>query len=577
MDHTSHTAYNQAKQTPSLSSLLRILNGLCKSILAVFGFTCIITLIGITAVSNKVLMAVPIMCIIITFLGCVSLAIALKIKKYTKHSVDNPPECTGMIIKWPALASLVLLSMIFIDIIPILRLYKNGITDYPIYALLIHSMALLSGIIGLSLSLVFGLPGKQHTAPVQASRISWLSITMVILWAGLSVALLIFGNEFIKPPVYENDYETTNEEDLYTTIQHQTRNIDSSDFKQTAIVPTLICSVPEHKNIIWCATFQMVWDAFRKKCLNNDPLQIPKAAALASRLNKNIYPLNNIDTNDYYIKVGSTENVLQQITQDMKSRFPDTDQPVFDQIYDSIDAIIAYAYLQVNIDFAQPFFNRIRPLKFTSSNGTVSDVNAFSNICPTYHPNIKTLRKQVDILAYTEQGVFALDLDKNTSPYQIILACVPRMDTLQQTLDQAQQSIKKFTDKPDYTKLRILRKKDILIVPDIYYKITHNFKELEGKNLGNPGWEGNFIMKAYQMVDFTLSRKGMILKSEAAFIISSGIPNKPKITPRHFIFNRPFLIYVKKRGTNHEPFFVMWVDNAELLSHKKAAEPIQGE
>jgi hypothetical protein len=30
---------------------------------------------------------------------------------------------------------------------------------------------------------------------------------------------------------------------------------------------------------------------------------------------------------------------------------------------------------------------------------------------------------------------------------------------------------------------------------------------------------------------------------------------------------RPFLIYLKKRGAGH-PFFVMWVDNAELLITK---------
>jgi hypothetical protein len=35
--------------------------------------------------------------------------------------------------------------------------------------------------------------------------------------------------------------------------------------------------------------------------------------------------------------------------------------------------------------------------------------------------------------------------------------------------------------------------------------------------------------------------------------------------PRYFYFNRPFLIYVKKRGPEYSPFFVMWVDNAELM------------
>jgi hypothetical protein len=30
------------------------------------------------------------------------------------------------------------------------------------------------------------------------------------------------------------------------------------------------------------------------------------------------------------------------------------------------------------------------------------------------------------------------------------------------------------------------------------------------------------------------------------------------------VFDRPFLVYMQKRGAE-QPFFVMWVDNAELL------------
>jgi hypothetical protein len=35
--------------------------------------------------------------------------------------------------------------------------------------------------------------------------------------------------------------------------------------------------------------------------------------------------------------------------------------------------------------------------------------------------------------------------------------------------------------------------------------------------------------------------------------------------PRHLRFDRPFLICVKKREANATPFFLMWVDNAELM------------
>jgi hypothetical protein len=59
------------------------------------------------------------------------------------------------------------------------------------------------------------------------------------------------------------------------------------------------------------------------------------------------------------------------------------------------------------------------------------------------------------------------------------------------------------------------------------------------------------------MIQFRLDRSGAELKSEAKLYA--------KPMPKEFIFDRPFLICVKKRGAEH-PFFVMWVDNVELLS-----------
>ena len=75
---------------------------------------------------------------------------------------------------------------------------------------------------------------------------------------------------------------------------------------------------------------------------------------------------------------------------------------------------------------------------------------------------------------------------------------------------------------------------------------------------------GYYILEALQMIDFSLSRTGVILKSQGRFGMTPAI-GRP-ILPRYFHFDRPFLICVKKRGTEHNPFFVMWVDNAELMN-----------
>jgi hypothetical protein len=57
-----------------------------------------------------------------------------------------------------------------------------------------------------------------------------------------------------------------------------------------------------------------------------------------------------------------------------------------------------------------------------------------------------------------------------------------------------------------------------------------------------------------------------MLKSEAR-LVAAQFANRPRRLeePRYFYFNRPFLIYVKKRGPESSLFFVMRVDNAELM------------
>lgn len=46
--------------------------------------------------------------------------------------------------------------------------------------------------------------------------------------------------------------------------------------------------------------------------------------------------------------------------------------------------------------------------------------------------------------------------------------------------------------------------------------------------------------------------------------MSTESRNYVKPAARHFDFNHPFLIYLKKRDGGR-PVFVMWVENAELL------------
>ena len=73
------------------------------------------------------------------------------------------------------------------------------------------------------------------------------------------------------------------------TRTYQAKDVDSKSLKQTAVVATLDCPLPEHKNAIWCSTFQMAWDKLKQDIIG-EPIQVLGAEELADRLNRAQFP-----------------------------------------------------------------------------------------------------------------------------------------------------------------------------------------------------------------------------------------------------------------------------------------------
>jgi len=349
----------------------------------------------------------------------------------------------------------------------------------------------------------------------------------------------------------------------------QAKEVDSKDLKETAVVATLACPLAEHKNAIWCSTFQMAWDKFTDDVVG-EPIRMPGAEDLAGRLNQGTFPTADIETRSYYANAGFVKDgIIEQIQKDMASRFPDEEAPTFDPRYTHLPQVaLTYAYLNVDVGFAHPYYVNDRPFVFNASGGGKTNVTSFSTSAPNV--NNTMVRGQVDILHYefgdTPDGdEFIVDLSIHTKPYQIILARMPKSGTLGETRRVLQERITKFKDDPDYAALSKLRPIDSLTVPDVLYKLTHHFDQLLEKPFANKGWKGFSLFEALQRIDFSLSRTGVVLKSVAIGGATASRSPQQLAKPRHLRFDRPFLICVKKREPDATPFFLMWVDNAELM------------
>ena len=346
----------------------------------------------------------------------------------------------------------------------------------------------------------------------------------------------------------------------------QTFSGKSDLLEKTVIVPTLDCSHPEKKNIIWCSSFQLAWNQMKDDVIG-EPVKVIGAEELAACLNTAEQSASDLEADSFYAAAGRVKSgIIDKIRKDMSAKFPSHTVPDFNEVAAYPNGILSYSYLTANVPFKYPFRQVKREFTFTDSNGVETNVGAFG--VWGLHAVYKRMREQVEIL-YVRQDweandpdlrmkEFVVDLCRHSKPYQVVAAVVEPKASLAETLEYVRERIADSRQDESYEKKSLLDDVDTLIVPEMFWEINHRFDELIGKVVANAN-PSMPIIEARQAIQFKLDRCGAMLESESMIAVAA--------IPRDFIFNRPFLVYMKKRDCE-QPFFVMWVDNAELLNKK---------
>ena len=328
----------------------------------------------------------------------------------------------------------------------------------------------------------------------------------------------------------------------------------SEGFQQTVIVPTLDTPIPEGKSAIWCASFQMAWNKLKNDVAKGS-VKVQGAELVSERLNRAEVSEDDLDETSYYSAAGFIkQGIIERIQADMAQRFPDVPKPTFHA--NPLDVVVAYACLNAEVKFEHPYLDNQEPAAFQVGKEDSTEVRFFGVPRKAVE---KELRGQVELL-YFDLGnnYYGLDLCRSSSPNQLVLASMPRKTTLGETLSDLGNKSAAYASKEQPFRFR---HGDVLLVPNMHWRIEHHFQEIEGSNKPslNPSMKETWIDQAIQVIEFKLDRQGAAVSSESKAITKKG--------GLDFMFNRPFLLYMKKRGAKH-PFFVMWVDNAELLIKK---------
>lgn len=323
---------------------------------------------------------------------------------------------------------------------------------------------------------------------------------------------------------------------------------------ETDILPHTKGTITPGRNCVYCGTFQLawneMWDTFVKA-----PILLEGDLPMVELLNRRDFQASDLADDCYLAAAGSVKDgIVERLRQELKERFPNADMEVPDAEEETL--IYAYAYLEKTLPFRAAFDRLEEPLNFPKGDNA-APVAAFGTESFTMNcRRDEILEDQVTVLSYTSDDEFVLRLNSTSKDDEIILAKIPPKETLAETIADARQRIEQG-GVAEYK--QTLQPEESLIIPVVSLNVHRKYTELIERHLKNEGLTELYVTEASQGIRFRLDETGAKLSSEAEFGIGSDLEQ-----PRHFVFDKPFLLYLKEKDSN-SPYFAIWIETAEVL------------
>ena len=327
----------------------------------------------------------------------------------------------------------------------------------------------------------------------------------------------------------------------------------------TRITARLNDTISQDENLIYCATVNLTWNELSEFMKGKVTFGQPNETV--DFLNRKSFTKDMLDEKCYLAYADLVENgIVNKIVKNLKEKFDETSKIDFNSLDLKPSDILAYSFLLKILTFEKKFEALGNHLYFSGEL-----VDAFG-IKKVNDDTEEKLKNQVYVLHYKNPDDFSVSL-RTQSQNVIILVKTPTVDTIENIIELnetlIEASLKTSLERPEFR----LQKNESLMIPKIEFDLEHHFKEMIGQDLYVDGEHADYyIADAVQFIKFVLNEEGAKLRSEMAMFAKRCISfNEPK--PRQFIFDKPFLIYLKEKDS--PLYFAAWVANTEILKVKK--------
>jgi hypothetical protein len=337
--------------------------------------------------------------------------------------------------------------------------------------------------------------------------------------------------------------------------------VDATTLAGTDVVPVLGESIRPDRNYVDCVTFQMAWDQLKQRF--GGPLNFEKPLSLADHLNRETFDVKNISADSYFAYCERWEPGIEQRIQALRDeKFPQSSLPV-PEIPGDPSGYVAYTYLFKLLKFALPFERHKQALLFQHSQ-QVSRVASFGSpgdkSLSGHHAS--ELSAQVRVHSYASPDNFVISLYPKEYGDEIVLAKLRPGRTIDETIGLVQDRIANHAVQGEDQIWNA--NEEPLWVPLIHLNVHRRYSELEGKPFKTPQFKGTIVWTS-QDLRFRLDETGARVESQASLSAKSPDgPLEPRREPRRLLFDRPFLVLLRRLEAK-SPYLAVWIGNSDLL------------
>lgn len=310
-------------------------------------------------------------------------------------------------------------------------------------------------------------------------------------------------------------------------------------------VLTLEDEIDKNNNVIWCGTFQLIWNDLKNELAKQDIVFTPQLKVVEN-LNKETFNSNNLSEKYFYKKVGiASLELKKEIEKEIKEKFNETSDILDDFQWENRDSKEYFLYAMLKKEFKfEKEFEKFENSKF----GTYENIEYFG-----INKNCKSdeIREQVEILYYNSKEDFAIKLNTKAED-EIILCKNPQGNTF----DEIYQNIIKSNSK--FKGNKSLEEREIVKIPNIRINKKSEFTELENKPFLFSNGESYYIEKTLQTIQFELDKTGGKIKSEAGMMLNKATMKIEEI--REFNIDNTFAIFLIEEDKDM-PYFAGLINN----------------